>query len=986
MGAVGVTRRTGAVLAIEIDMEGLDPEVAARVESRSVTLVTGAVAPHGGWLHAASGGRISVIFVPPFLHETPEVAATQAGIRLAGRFDGLDPARTPGWSIGIAAGELLGAAGGDAADLSGTPLVTAWSLVASARSSETVLGDEVRSALGSEIDAAPRPDGSWLLERARLQERAHRNLQLVGRESSMTTVLDAFEEVCTVRSARRVVVSGSPGLGKSRLIEVAADTLKERATIVSGYCDPAGRGLGPLGHALEQLVGPQRAGSLDERLSAFLPDKEERAVVVQHMAHVLGGPARPSSSENVLWGVRRVLEAAAVDRPLILVLEDLQWAGEMLLDAVEYLTGFIAAQPVLLLCSTRPELFVDRESFAATSATSRAIELSELTLEETRELVDLYLEGAPPDGLAEKVQGIAKGNPLYAIELIVQWGRAAAGGASPVDLVVPESMASLWETRISALDAADRTILECAAIVGGRFQIEDVAGLTGAESVSVLLHLARLTEQHLIERDPASETIGSDEFRFEHDLIRQTIYRMVGKAHRAQLHQDLAAWLRRTADAHRSEAIGYHLEQAVVLLKELSESPATVDHLAEQAARALVDGSRNAADAGDLSGEASMLRRALALFPEESSDWLTAAIELGDTLLQIGAYEEADALNARVIAAAEASPNPDDKARAALAAGSYLATTSPTPQPELIEQLGELVPVFEGTGDHRALTKLYLAVAECEWTSTRCQPVVDALGKGLKHALVAGAEQSLVRIAGFLLSTLILGPTSVADGMKACEHLFVVVGTDRIARARLGIAKGVFMALQGQFDTGRGLVREGRAIIRDAGLAVVAAGMSQWAAQIEMLAGEFHAAAHLLEDGLDEFEALDVPEYRPTSLAMLAQARYEAGDPRAAVAAAREALALGEGDVTLIPDTYPVLAHMAADQADRDGATRYLDDARAEVASLDTLLVQAYVAVETARVLVKLGDVRAAAAVADAHELCERKGAVALASRIPVLG
>ena len=156
------------------------------------------------------------------------------------------------------------------------------------------------------------------------------------------------------RACRVMSVIGPAGIGKSRLADELAASLD--ATVVSGGCPSYGEGV--TYRPLAEIVG--RLGGR-EGVEALLGD----GAAAQKVLTAAGLSEGQAQAEETFWAVRRLLEAAAAERPLVVVLEDLHWAEPTLLDLVEYLAVFSSGHPILLVCAARPELLETRPSWGS---------------------------------------------------------------------------------------------------------------------------------------------------------------------------------------------------------------------------------------------------------------------------------------------------------------------------------------------------------------------------------------------------------------------------------------------------------------------------------------------------------------------------------------------------------------------------------------------------------------------------------------------
>ena len=179
----------------------------------------------------------------------------------------------------------------------------------------------------------------------------------VGRDRRLASLREALQDAVEARACVLVTVLSPPGVGKSRLAAAFTDTLREEATVLIGQTPSYGEGVtfAPLAELLAQAAGSPSgeaevvAARLGHRLSAH-PDGP---AVADRIAQILGvGEAHASDTS---WAVRRLLEILAADRPLVVMLEDLHWAEQPMLDLIDSVVERVHG-PVLVLCLARPEL------------------------------------------------------------------------------------------------------------------------------------------------------------------------------------------------------------------------------------------------------------------------------------------------------------------------------------------------------------------------------------------------------------------------------------------------------------------------------------------------------------------------------------------------------------------------------------------------------------------------------------------------------
>ena len=238
---------------------------------------------------------------------------------------------------------------------------------------------------------------------------------------------------------RRVVLVGDPGVGKSRLAREAA---RYFARVLTGRCAAYGEGAryAPLVDVLRGAL--DRGDDVPEDLAPLLET---------------GAPTAPSA--NVFRAVRLVLESAA---PVLIVLDDVQWAASMLLDLVEYLVAWGGELPVALLCVARPELLEARRSWEAD-----ALILEPLGDDDAGALVR-FLAPQDDEQRLDTVLRAAEGNPLFLEQLVAFEGETGE---------LPPTIETLLASRLDRLSPDEREVLCHAAVVGPEFGERDrIAG------------------------------------------------------------------------------------------------------------------------------------------------------------------------------------------------------------------------------------------------------------------------------------------------------------------------------------------------------------------------------------------------------------------------------------------------------------------------------------------------------------------------------
>ena len=199
-------------------------------------------------------------------------------------------------------------------------------------------------------------------------------------------------------------------------------------------------------------------------------------------------------------------------------------------------------------------------------------------------------------------------------------------------IAVPPTIQALLDARLDRLRAPERAVIEAAAVEGKEFARESVWALVGDEAVGA--HLRELERKDLVR--PA----GADTYRFRHQLIRDAAYEGIPKLRRALLHVRFADLLAARAPAS-DELLGYHLESAVRLRRELGEAEAATAALAARASSHLGAAGRRAAQRSDAGAAAGLLERAVALVGNDDAARSALLPALGAALFEAGRIGEA---------------------------------------------------------------------------------------------------------------------------------------------------------------------------------------------------------------------------------------------------------------------------------------------------------------------------------------------------------
>jgi predicted ATPase len=634
------------------------------------------------------------------------------------------------------------------------------------------------------------------------------------------------------------------------------------------------------GQIVKQVAGEPR-GVISELLGEDESGEFVAEIVAEIVAAAVGASEESASIDETHWAVRRLLEALARERPLVVVLEDLQWAEPTFLDLLEYIASF-GVNPILLLASARPELLETRPAWAKVRPTSQLLLLEPLAEPEVDALIDGRLEGgALSERSRARVLEVAEGNPLFVEQLLAM---QAGGGDAEGELGVPPTLRALLAGRIDRLEAGERAVLERATVEGRSFHRGAVAELLPPpKRAAVGALLLALVRRELIRPD-RSEFADDDGYRFAHVLIRDAAYESTAKELRAELHERYANWLERKVGDHvreHEEILGYHLEQACRYRRELVPVDEQTLALARRAATRLASAGRRARPRGDMLAAAALLSRAVSLLPEADPDRVRLLPDLGLALDSCGDYREASTVLEEAIERAAAAG--DERTRNYALLFHLGLRTSVEPGftgEEALGQAQQALQAFEELGDeggqgHALWSSAYYHSMRGHHAEAR-----EELERALAHATTAAVDEDVQdRMRSHMAFNLFWGPASLDESVSYAERLLDQQSTakgrrDLPLRRWLGIAR----ALQGRFETARALlageVAELEKFGNTFGAAVAAA---HGFGTLDMLAGDPAAAERHLSEGCRVLKEVGEIAHLSTLAAQLAHALYAQG-------------------------------------------------------------------------------------------------------------
>ncbi|MGH3003765.1 MAG: AAA family ATPase [Gaiellaceae bacterium] len=931
--------------------ESRDPEAVRAVMGRYFDVARSAIERHGGTLEKFIGDAVMAVFGVPTTREDDALRGVRAAqeIREAVEID---------VRIGVNTGEVVTGSGDSL--VTGDAVNVAARLEQAASPGEVLLGagtyalvrDAVDVELLPPLDAKGKaqPLTAYRLQSVTGDAAFVRRLDapLVGREREWRLLEDAWERCRSERACALFTILGAAGVGKSRLVAEFLGGIE--ATVVHGRCLSYGEGItySSVIEVVKQLLGD--APPPDEALAALLGDGDAPA-------------------DEIAFAVRKLLEQAAAERPLVVFFDDVQWGEPTFLDLIEHVSDWSRDVPMLIVCLARPDLLELRPSWGGGKLNATTVLLEPLTESETEELIGRLLgELELVPSLRDRIREAAGGNPLYVEQMLAMVHETGAA-----DVIVPPTIQALLAARLDQLPPSERAALERGAVEGQVFHRGAVQALA-PEETGVPGNLMRLVRKELV-RPTAATLPGDDAFRFPHLLIRDAAYDALPKAARAQLHERFAQWIEMHAPdlVELDEILGYHLEQAARYRSELGTPDGT---LRRRAAERLGKAGLRARAREDDHAAASLLARAVALLGDDDAARLELLTPLGQALHVLGRLDEAY----RVLDDAIEHGGEEVSALAyfykQFAAGHGESISAHELEPAVRARLEEL----GSDASPRALANGYAVLAQVLFWAGRLEAAGQAAERGLEFARVAGDDAAAKQAAGLLIGVWGHGDTP----LEQLERNLVpppAPGVD--VRPVLVAVAG----LQGRIAEARRIYDEYVEDLRARGQIVSAISLVMGIAWFEFLAGDVRDAETLLRQAWSDLGKLGERGFRSTIGALLADVLARQGklDDAAAV--------VDEAEEISTPDDFVTMGQAASARAwiciGRGDHARAVELARRATEIADTsefVSLRTDSWLEYGEVLLAAGRrEEAKAALARARDLASRKGATLQVGRIDAL-
>jgi class 3 adenylate cyclase/tetratricopeptide (TPR) repeat protein len=701
----------------------LDPEAFVELLGLYQAAIEGVVARYGGKVVKFLGDGALIVFGWPVANDDDAERAVRAGLELVTAVAALSdlPRGVPmNVRVGIHSGEAFvgGVAGGDHREetVFGETVNIAARLQQACDVGSVLISDATLNLVRgifitedrgiTELRGIARRIGAHrVLQRGGTRSRFAAGRRTLTRYVGRAAEIEQLVQLCDGSSdgARTALVIGEPGIGKSRLVYEVKNALSGRAhTWMEGQCSSytSNTTLRPVADALEEALGwarvhpddrsdhlraaLDRVGLLSDRSFAVVADL--LALPVNRAAPAMGADERRRVTYEVLteW-----IRALTRHQPLIMVVEDLQWADPSTLELLTYLTEHAPDAALTVLGTARPEF--DTAGFVGGRA--ETITLAPLTADEMRTLV-AGLRGPVVDDAVDYILELSSGVPLYAEELSSSVSDDEGWAArSATSEHIPATLQELLGARLDRLGPAKRLAQIC-AVIGDDFTEDLIAEIGDVDRGVVADALEQLTRERLLLR---SVSDGVRTYTFRHALLRDAAYRSLLRRARRDLHARAAASLHERLRAGDSgvdpERVARHYEAARLPRQAVELYRLAAEQCATQAAH---------------SERSAHLTAALGMVDKQDDATRCALLlDLGDALWRAGDYEPARARFLEASAAAEQAADAACLVRAALGYAGRMGFGAGTSNPTLITLLERALDQLPA--DQRGLRAMVMA-------------------------------------------------------------------------------------------------------------------------------------------------------------------------------------------------------------------------------------------------------------------------------------
>ncbi len=780
-----------------------DPEVVQAAIGSVFDRLAKVIDGYGGLLEKYMGDAILAVFGVPVVHEDDSERAIRAGLDMQAVLSEMNRAAGAGGKpqlemrIGIESGDILVdlERAGSTRDrmLTGDAVNTAARLQSSSDIGRVLVGPTAYASTKGTIDfSEPKmlelkgkaePVAAYTALRIAAHhagERASLGIEsrMVGRDAELAVLQQTLHRVEKEGRPALVTILAPAGSGKTRLVRELqryVDGLDQSFFWRSGRCLPYGAaaysGLADAIQAQCEVLDDDPAEVAAAKIERSAEDLVGDADTAVALKILLGLHPDSSMGREKLFDLwRRYLERMAARYPLVMVLEDIHWADEGLLDFIEFLADW-GQGGIMVVTLARPELLDKRPNWGGGIRNYAAVYLDPLGPQENDEmLTDLF-----GDALPQKIKALicqrSEGNPLFTEEIVRMFidrqmlvGSRDEGwklATTIADIEIPRSIHALIAARIDGLAGEEKSLLQDVSVVGRIFWSGVAARLAHQDIIDTRKQLGRLRIKELITPREPSSFSDEHEFGFHHALIRDVAYDSLPKKLRAEKHTEVARWAETGGTADRDdviELIATHLHQALAYMVEMGAPEKEIADLQERVFDWAVRAAERARRVWQIAHALDWYRRALKVAEqlgrrgsETAAVWEAFALTATDVLPD----EETLQAFRRAIEMYEAEGADADVGRAK--AGYSIALFQIGDEQGAIALAEEAVSLLRSRNDENSLARALDGLAVNYWRSARAVEAEPLADEAIEIASRTGdreTEAAALTTRGVLLEAL----------------------------------------------------------------------------------------------------------------------------------------------------------------------------------------------------------------------------------------
>ena len=651
--------------------EKLDPEDLQKIIDSYRRECSTAIRRYGGEVARYLGDGVLAFFGWPYAHEDDAPRAVHAALEIVSVVTKISESVTLACRVGVCSGpvvvgEIRNSTASWSMDAVGETPNIAARLQTLAEPDTVLISESTRRLVSATFDLQSL--GPQALKGITEPVRAYRVLAaksagsrfeaahagtltpLVGRSSELRLLLDRWEKV-KEGDGQVILLSGIPGVGKSRLLhELKSHVEEEPHILLHHQCSPYHNqsAFHPVIEQIEQaahLIAREADADKITKLQAYLPRSTNSSIEPlllianllsistenqQHLSELT-----PQQIKNrTISTLVDLLLAFSVQRPTLCIFEDAHWLDASTLELLELMISRIAHARVLLIVSSRPEFRPTWLAHANVSTHS----LTRLSQAEVKTMIrDLLRGGNMPQKLVDQIIEKADGVPLFIEELTSSTLSAPLRETlghteQPASLRVPETLSDALMERLDRA-APSRRVAQIAAVIGREFSDDLLSAAARIDEEDMQSALSLLEQADIIYRVGISPFVR---FAFKHVLLRDAIYDSLLKSKRQQIHADIAAILVHDFPKlveNQPEVLALHYQEA-------SNHQMAIRYWFESGQRALAHSANVEAIANFR--KALQLLNALPETPERIKQEIDIQLALGIPLIAVRGYTAAE--------------------------------------------------------------------------------------------------------------------------------------------------------------------------------------------------------------------------------------------------------------------------------------------------------------------------------------------------------